>query len=200
MYYVSAAAGIAPIHVNNFWDLSTMCFVSLFCFVCQLHILVALQWNKTRLHAVFLFRFHYFRSIIFLYAKLSFFPTFFFSSVNILKFVVLFLWSNQFFAPQFAIIHNDRLWIWCVMRFSQVRCTLSTPTTTSKTDSFSFFVSTVQHNVVKISQFIPLNVKLFSIDELLHAVPSFDIMNGISYSMYFSLKNGLLLQNHIIFR
>lgn len=138
MYYVSAAAGIAPIHVDYFWDLSTMCFVSLFCLVCQLHILVALQWNKTRLHAVFLFRFHYFRSIIFLYAKLSFFQHFF---------LLLIFWSLSYFfydRTNFLRLNSPytmidyRFGVLCVFHKSDALYLHSPPTTTSKTDSFSF--------------------------------------------------------------
>lgn len=91
-----------------------------------------------------------------------------------------------FFAPQFAK-HSDRSWIWCVMRFSS-HIKFDTYSK-KKIVFFSSFVtcflclcvSTVQHNVVKISQFIPLNGELFPIDELQHAASSFDIMNGISY-------------------
>lgn len=191
MYWVSAA-GIAPIRSHSVcvWIFRIFCFASLFRFVCQLHILVALQWHDiwmhSRLYATFSVSLSHFlvrfsfpmcsvercfsiaNRIFFLHSAvfcltISKFIEFF--SVIIVAVVVV--RSNQFFAPQFAK-HNDRSWIWCVMRFPS-HILLYTNRRQQQTKNWivfslsSFLYVNSSTQCCQNQPIYPLNVELFSI-------------------------------------
>lgn len=171
-------------HSIPFRDLSSFVRLSLFCLVCQLHILVALQWNQIRLHAAF---FSVSFSLFFGQWCLSvatFCSSFFSNNFEVCRTFYVSRSAN-FFAPQFAK-HNDRSWIWCVMRFpSHMLCA---PTTMQQQHRQKHKKMIVFSNFLCVSTVQPIYpIECWAIFDWWTAACCcfFDIMNGISYSMFF---------------